>query len=114
MRTQVAIVGAGPGGLSAGIALSQAGFDAKIFERNETVDALGGAILLNAIGIYILRSYAAATQYDRFTSTPHSKLIRCCVLRPRSASTKRTLNLALPMCDRALCLLYFRARSDNA
>jgi phytoene dehydrogenase-like protein len=29
---RVAIIGAGPGGLSAGIALQQAGFDVKIFE----------------------------------------------------------------------------------
>jgi 2-polyprenyl-6-methoxyphenol hydroxylase-like FAD-dependent oxidoreductase len=64
---RVAIVGAGPGGLSAGIALSQAGFHAQIFERNETVDALGGAILLNAIGIYILRSYGVGVD-DLFTA----------------------------------------------
>lgn len=54
---RVAIIGAGPGGLSAGIALHQAGFDVKIFERNSTIHALGGAILLNAIGVYIMRSY---------------------------------------------------------
>lgn len=54
---RVAIIGAGPGGLSAGIALHQAGFDVKIFERHETIKPLGGAIILNAIGINILRSY---------------------------------------------------------
>lgn len=39
---RVAIIGAGPGGLSAGIALHQAGFDVKIFERHETIKQLGG------------------------------------------------------------------------
>jgi len=54
---RVAIVGAGPGGVSAAIALQQAGFHVRVFERNDAIDALGGAILMNAIGIYILRSY---------------------------------------------------------
>jgi 2-polyprenyl-6-methoxyphenol hydroxylase-like FAD-dependent oxidoreductase len=58
---RVAIIGAGPGGLSAGIALQQAGFDVKIFERHKQTKALGGAIILNAIGINILRSYGINT-----------------------------------------------------
>jgi 2-polyprenyl-6-methoxyphenol hydroxylase-like FAD-dependent oxidoreductase len=56
-RGTVAIVGAGVGGLSAGLALHNAGFDVKIYEKNASVDPLGGAILLNAVGIVILRSY---------------------------------------------------------
>jgi len=69
---RVAIIGAGPGGLSAGIALYQAGFDVKIFERHKKTKALGGAIILNAIGINILRSYGikaddlATTAIQRF------------------------------------------------
>lgn len=69
---RVAIIGAGPGGLSAGIALQQAGFDVKIFERHKQTKALGGAIILNAIGINILRSYGinaddmATTAIQRF------------------------------------------------
>jgi 2-polyprenyl-6-methoxyphenol hydroxylase-like FAD-dependent oxidoreductase len=69
---RVAIIGAGPGGLSAGIALHQAGFDVKIFERHKETKALGGAIILNAIGINILRSYGinaddlATTAIQRF------------------------------------------------
>ena len=69
---RVAIIGAGPGGLSAGIALHQAGFDVKIFERHKRIEALGGAIILNAIGINILRSYGinaddfATTSIQRF------------------------------------------------
>ncbi|WP_078435085.1 FAD-dependent oxidoreductase [Metabacillus halosaccharovorans] len=71
-RKKVAIIGAGPGGLSAGIALTQAGFDVKIFERHKEIKPLGGAIILNAIGINILRSYGiyaddlATTDTQRF------------------------------------------------
>jgi 2-polyprenyl-6-methoxyphenol hydroxylase-like FAD-dependent oxidoreductase len=58
---RVAIVGAGLGGLSAAIALHQAGFDVKVFERHGKVAGIGGAILLNALGIHILRNYGAST-----------------------------------------------------
>lgn len=56
-RPSVAIIGAGVGGLSAGIALAQAGHEVTIFERHDELHPLGGAILLNAIGIHILRGY---------------------------------------------------------
>ncbi|OYU93744.1 MAG: 2-polyprenyl-6-methoxyphenol hydroxylase [Bacteroidetes bacterium B1(2017)] len=54
---RIAIIGAGPGGIAAGIALSQAGFDVKIFEKSSVVTPLGGAIILNATGIVILRKW---------------------------------------------------------
>jgi len=52
---RVAIIGAGPGGLAAGLSLHQAGFDVKIYEKSKVVTPLGGAIILNATGIVILR-----------------------------------------------------------
>lgn len=58
-RGKVAVIGAGPGGLSAALALHQAGFTVKLFERHREIKSIGGAILLNAIGMYILRSYGA-------------------------------------------------------
>lgn len=79
---RIAIVGAGPGGLSAGIALQQAGFDVTIFERHRTTQAIGGAILLNAIGMYILRSYGVdvsdlhtvtLTEFQRYDGRPRVK-----------------------------------------
>lgn len=54
--TRVAIIGAGPGGIAAGVALSKAGFNVKVFERHPELRPLGGAIILNATGIVILRS----------------------------------------------------------
>ena len=52
---KVAIIGAGPGGITAGLALRKAGIDAKVYERAEKVIPLGGAIILNAVGLTILR-----------------------------------------------------------
>lgn len=67
---RIAVVGAGPGGLSAGLALHRAGFDVTVFERRRSTEALGGAILLNAIGMYILRSYGAdLTDLHTFATT---------------------------------------------
>lgn len=54
---RIAIIGAGPGGLAASVALSQAGFDVKVFEKSTTITPLGGAIILNATGIVILRKW---------------------------------------------------------
>ena len=53
---RVAVIGAGPGGIAAGVALHQAGFSVKVFERHPQLRPLGGAIILNATGIVILRS----------------------------------------------------------
>lgn len=57
---RIAIIGAGPGGLSAGLALHQAGFEVKIFERHPEIQPLGGAIIINAVVIKMLRSYGIA------------------------------------------------------
>ena len=54
---RIAIVGAGPGGLSALIALSQAGFDVRPFERQPEIKAMGGAVLLNLPVMCILRGF---------------------------------------------------------
>jgi len=52
---RIAVIGAGPGGLSAGLALHRAGFEVRIFERYPELRPLGGAIILNATSIVILR-----------------------------------------------------------
>jgi len=52
---RIAVIGAGPGGLSAGLTLHRAGFDVRIFERHPELRPLGGAIILNATSIVILR-----------------------------------------------------------
>ncbi len=54
---RVAIVGAGPGGLSAAIAFQRAGHHVRVFERAPQVQPLGGAVLLSLPVLSILRSY---------------------------------------------------------
>lgn len=52
---KVAIIGAGPAGITAGLALNKAGIDVKIYERASEITPLGGAIILNAVGLTIMR-----------------------------------------------------------
>ncbi|WP_095152400.1 NAD(P)/FAD-dependent oxidoreductase [Pseudomonas sp. Irchel s3b5] len=54
---RVAIVGAGPGGVSAAIAMLKQGYDVRIFERNPEPKPLGGAVLLSTPVLAILKSY---------------------------------------------------------
>ncbi|HSV79046.1 MAG TPA: NAD(P)/FAD-dependent oxidoreductase [Ramlibacter sp.] len=56
-RRRVAVVGAGPGGISAAIAFHQAGHEVRLFERMPQVTPLGGAVLLSLPVLSILRSY---------------------------------------------------------
>lgn len=54
---RVAIVGAGPGGVSAAIAFHKRGFDVRLYEKNPQPKALGGAVLLSTPVLAILRNY---------------------------------------------------------
>ncbi|GKZ89058.1 hypothetical protein CBS76997_10655 [Aspergillus niger] len=54
---RVAIVGGGPGSISAGLAFIQRGYDVRIFERQPECKAIGGAVLLSTPVLAILRSY---------------------------------------------------------
>lgn len=56
-RRRVAIIGAGPGGLSAAIAFHRAGHEVRLFERQPEVKPLGGAVLLSLPVLSILRNY---------------------------------------------------------
>lgn len=52
---KVAIIGAGPAGITAGLALRKAGIEATVYERADEITPLGGAIILNAVGLTIMR-----------------------------------------------------------
>lgn len=54
---RVVIVGAGPGGVSAAIALLKQGYDVRIYEKHPEPKPLGGAVLLSTPVLAILRSY---------------------------------------------------------
>ncbi|KAJ5691576.1 hypothetical protein N7488_012311 [Penicillium malachiteum] len=54
---RIAIVGGGPGSISAALAFIQRGFDVRVFERQPEYTAIGGAVLLATPILAILRSY---------------------------------------------------------
>lgn len=56
-RRRVAVIGAGPGGISTAIAMHQAGHEVRLFERAAQVTPLGGAVLLSLPVLSIMRSY---------------------------------------------------------
>jgi 2-polyprenyl-6-methoxyphenol hydroxylase-like FAD-dependent oxidoreductase len=53
---RVAVIGAGPGGLSAGLALHKAGYQVRILEKSTAIKPAGGAILLNTSVLMCLRN----------------------------------------------------------
>ncbi|RAL07230.1 FAD-dependent oxidoreductase [Aspergillus homomorphus CBS 101889] len=54
---RVAIAGGGPGAISTGLAFMKRGYDVRIFERQPTCEAIGGAVLLSIPVLAILRAY---------------------------------------------------------
>ncbi|GKZ98010.1 hypothetical protein CBS147343_9963 [Aspergillus niger] len=59
---RVAIVGGGPGAISAGLAFLNRGFDVRIFERQPECRAIGGAVLLSTPVLAILRSFGMSLE----------------------------------------------------
>ncbi|BFM09387.1 FAD-dependent oxidoreductase [Halioxenophilus aromaticivorans] len=67
---RVAIVGAGPSGVSAGLALLKRGFDVRIYERNPAPKPLGGVVLLSVPVLAVLRDYGIdINDFGSFTVT---------------------------------------------
>ncbi len=54
-RRRVAVIGAGPGGLSTALAFHRAGHEVRLFERSPQVQPLGGAVLLSLPVLSVLR-----------------------------------------------------------
>lgn len=53
---RVAVIGAGPGGMSAGLALHRAGFQVSIYERRAAVTAAGSGLSLTSPPLLVLRN----------------------------------------------------------
>lgn len=67
---RVAVVGAGPGGVSAALALHRQGFDVRIFEKNPEPKPIGGAVLLSVPVLAVLREYGIEmNNFGSFTVT---------------------------------------------
>jgi 2-polyprenyl-6-methoxyphenol hydroxylase-like FAD-dependent oxidoreductase len=67
---RVAVVGAGPGGVSAALALHKQGFDVRVFEKNPEPKPIGGAVLLSVPVLAVLREYGVdMNNFGSFTVT---------------------------------------------
>lgn len=67
---RVAVIGAGPGGVSAALALHRQGFDVRIFEKQPEPKPLGGAVLLSVPVLAVLRHYGVdLNNFGSFTVT---------------------------------------------
>jgi 2-polyprenyl-6-methoxyphenol hydroxylase-like FAD-dependent oxidoreductase len=67
---RVAIVGAGPAGVSAALALLGQGFDVVVFEKHPAPKPIGGAVLLSVPVLAVLRHYGVDVEnFGSFTVT---------------------------------------------
>ncbi|MFI8481404.1 FAD-dependent oxidoreductase [Pseudomonas sp. NPDC078700] len=67
---RVAVIGAGPGGVSTALALKQQGFDVLVFEKQPEPKPLGGAVLLSVPVLAVLRHYGIdLNNFGSFTVT---------------------------------------------
>lgn len=63
---RIAIIGAGPGGISTALALIKKGYDVRVYEKQSEPKAIGGAVLLSVPVLAILRNYGV--DIDNFGS----------------------------------------------
>lgn len=68
---RVAVIGAGPGGVSTAIAMRQQGYDVRLYERAAEPKPLGGAVLLSVPVLAVLRQYGI--DIDNFGSFTHTQ-----------------------------------------
>ena len=61
-KPQIIIIGAGIGGLTAAIALRQAGFGIRIFERAAEVKEIGAGLVLSANAVRVLKHLDSCSQ----------------------------------------------------
>ena len=64
---RVAIIGAGPAGVSTALAFLKSGYDVKLFEKHPEPQPLGGGVLLNVPTLAVLRYYGVEVS-ERFGS----------------------------------------------
>jgi len=79
---RVAVIGAGPGGMSAGLALHRAGFQVSIYERRAAVTAAGSGLSLTTPPLLVLRNLGvdiddlgapARLGFSRFDGRPRAE-----------------------------------------
>jgi salicylate hydroxylase len=66
--TRVVVIGAGIGGLTAGIALRRAGFDVTIYERADSLQEVGAGISLSQAAFSVYHALGLAAEIDAIAS----------------------------------------------
>ncbi len=92
---RVAIVGAGPGGISAALAFSQRGYDVKVFEKRAEPKALGGAVLLSVPVLAVLREYGISLDnFGSYTKVEfHNNKGKCRASLPFNPNIEKLFNI---------------------
>jgi len=75
-RSQIAIVGAGLGGITAGILLRKFGFDVKLFEQSSSFTRIGAGIQLGPNVLKIMRQLGLESETEAMGSKPDSWISR--------------------------------------
>jgi len=89
----VAVVGAGIGGLTAGLALARRGFDVAIFERSAALEAAGAGIQLTPNALGILFALGLGPALDRSMVRVGAVVLR------RGATGQTIVRLPLERCE---------------
>lgn len=73
---QIAIIGAGIGGLTAALCLHQQGFKVRIFERHPVLEEVGAGIQIGPNGCKVLRALGLLEQLKPFAFVPQAAEMR--------------------------------------
>jgi salicylate hydroxylase len=76
MAPRVVIIGAGLGGLTAGLALLRRGFDVDIYEQTLNLKEIGAGVQISANGTRVLAELGLADEIARIGTVPTSKEVR--------------------------------------
>lgn len=70
----VAVIGAGIGGLSAAVALRHAGLDAHVFERTPVLSEVGGAVVIREPSVTLLESWGLQAFHDQAVAIQYMEM----------------------------------------
>lgn len=82
----VAVIGAGIGGLAAAVALRHAGIDAHVFERTPVLSEVGGAVVIREPSVTLLESWGLQAFHDQAVAIDFMEM------RNGAGATLRTMN----------------------
>ncbi len=75
-KPKIVIVGAGLGGLTAGLALIKMGFEVELYEQAPTLREIGAGVQLSANGTRVLVELGIGPEIERIGVTPTDKEVR--------------------------------------